>query len=73
MHGSSRRKLKIFDRGIKRARCSVLTSIKHPAILVEGGFMSHPTEAKKIHSVYQDSLSKGITEGILKYRAALSK
>ena len=74
IHGSSLPRLKLDDRGIKRARYSVLCSIKHPAILIEGGFMSHPQEAQKIHTTaHQDNLAKGITEGIMKYRLALSK
>ena len=74
IHGSSMMRLKVADRGIKRARYSVLTSIQHPAILVEGGFMSNAEEGRKIHtSTYQDNLAKGITEGILKYKAALSR
>lgn len=62
----------IPDRGIKRARFSVLTSIKHPAILIEGGFMSHPTEARIIHSKnYQKTIALSIAEGIMRYRSAL--
>ena len=61
------------DRGIKRARFSVLSSIKHPAILIEGGFMSNPTEAKLLHSyVYQNTVATAIAEGINRYRRALN-
>lgn len=68
------RSANIPDRGIKRARYSVLTGIRHPAILLEGGFMSHPQEARIIHSSgYQHSIALGIAEGIIRYRAALSK
>ena len=77
IHGRSlerTRSANIPDRGIKRARYSVLTGIKHPAILIEGGFLSHPQEARVIHSPsYQHSISLGIAEGIMRYRAALSK
>ncbi|MFD2160753.1 N-acetylmuramoyl-L-alanine amidase [Rubritalea tangerina] len=67
------RSANIPDRGIKRARYSVLTSVKHPAILIEGGFMSHPTEARIIHSAsYQHSVALGIAEGIMRYRSALA-
>lgn len=68
------RSANIPDRGIKRARYSVLTGIKHPAILIEGGFMSHPVEARVIHSSsYQHNISLAIAEGIMRYRAALSR
>lgn len=76
IHGRSlerTKSVKIPDRGIKRARYSVLTSVKHPAVLVEGGFMSHPTEARIIHSgSYQYSIAMGIAEGVMRYRAALA-
>ena len=66
------RSASIPDRGIKRARYSVLTSVKHPAILLEGGFMSHPTEARIIHSSsYQSTIAMGIAKGIMAYRKAL--
>lgn len=76
IHGRSlerTRSVQIPDRGIKRARYSVLTSIKHPAILVEGGFLSHPVEARLIHSsTYQKSIALGIAEGVMRYRAAMT-
>ncbi|MFT5882208.1 MAG: N-acetylmuramoyl-L-alanine amidase [Crocinitomicaceae bacterium] len=68
------RSASIPDRGIKRARYSVLTSVKHPAILIEGGFLSHPVEARIIHSSsYQSSVAMGIAEGVMRYRSALTK
>jgi len=66
-------KYNVPDRGIKRARFSVLSSIKNPAILVEGGFMSNPSEARLIEStVYQSTIATAIYEGIFKYRYALN-
>lgn len=63
----------IYDRGIKRARFSVLTKIKHPAILIEGGFMSNPTEAKILDTTrYQQQIATGIYKGILRYQNALN-
>ena len=74
VHGSVLRKLgtNTFDRGIKRARFSVLSGVKHPAILFEGGFMSHQREARLIHNVrYQKAIAGGIVDAIAKYRNAL--
>jgi N-acetylmuramoyl-L-alanine amidase len=63
-----------FDRGIKRARFSVLSGVRHPAILFEGGFMSHSQEARLIESAkYQEDLANGIVAGITRYRTAVSK
>jgi N-acetylmuramoyl-L-alanine amidase len=74
VHGSILHKLgrNTFDRGIKRARFSVLTGVRHPAILFEGGFMSHPLEARLIDKpVYQNALADSIVEAIRKYRVAV--
>lgn len=61
------------DRGVKRARFSVLTSIKHPAILVEGGFMSNPEEARLVESAkYRTTVASAIYNGINRYRVALN-
>ena len=62
-----------FDRGIKRARYSVLTGVKHPAILVEGGFMSHPYEARLIaNPKYITAVARGISDAVTLYQKAVS-
>ena len=74
VHGCVLRRLgkNTFDRGIKRARFSVLTGVRHPAILFEGGFMSHPYEARLIGNPrYQEALAKGIVDAVVKYRYAV--
>ena len=60
------------DRGIKHARFNVLTGIKIPAILLEGGFLSNRTEATKIHSItYQQTLASALVRAIDIYRGAI--
>lgn len=67
----ARAKIEVPDRGIRRARYSVLTGVKHPAILFEGGFLSHPREKYLIHTpTYQKTLAKAISEAISFYRQA---
>ncbi len=76
VHGSILRRLgkNTFDRGIKRARFSVLSGVRHPAILLEGGFMSHPYEARLIENVaYQTTVAAGVVDAIAKYRFAVSQ
>ncbi len=64
---------KAIDRGIQRARFSVLCTITRPAILFEGGFVSNPEEGRKIStSTYQDMLAQSICEGIVAYNQTLS-
>lgn len=61
-----------LDRGIKRARFSVLSGVRHPAILLEGGFMSHPYEARLIENqAYQTAIANGIVDAVSKYRFAV--
>lgn len=64
-------KMNIQDRGIRRARFSVLTGVKHPAILFEGGFLSHPKEKYLINtSTYQKTLANAMGDAIFFYRQA---
>jgi N-acetylmuramoyl-L-alanine amidase len=74
LHASVLRKLgnNTFDRGIKRARFSVLSGVRHPAVLFEGGFMSHASEARLIaNETYQAAVARGIVDAIVRYRYAV--
>lgn len=76
IHGSILRRLgkNTLDRGIKRARFSVLSGVKHPAVLFEGGFMSHPYEARLIaNDSYQAAIAAGMVDAIVRYRFAVGK
>jgi N-acetylmuramoyl-L-alanine amidase len=56
------------DRGVKSARYYVLRHCKLPAILVEGGFLSHSGERKKVkQGSYRDSLVRGLVDGIVRF------
>ena len=76
IHGSTLRRLgnNTLDRGIKRARFSVLTGVHHPAILFEGGFMSHPYESRLINNEkYQNAIAMGVVDAVTKYRFAVGR
>lgn len=63
-----------FDRGIKRARFSVLTGVEHPAVLLECGFMTHPYEARLIDGIkYRSAVVSAIVDGVDRYRRAVTK
>lgn len=64
-------KMSVPDRGVRRARFNVLCGVKHPAILLEGGFMTHPTESRLVNSkAYQKTLAISIAKSIACYRVA---
>lgn len=65
---------KPVDRGIKRARFSVISGVAIPGLLFEGGFVGHPVEGKYLaHPTYQKMLAEGIVTGIENYRRAIRK
>jgi N-acetylmuramoyl-L-alanine amidase len=69
MQKSYKNNLAIEDRGVKRARFQVLREATMPAILIEGGFMSHPAEGRKIFDpAYRRQMAKAIVEGIQSYK-----
>lgn len=72
VHAAVMKKTQAEDRGIKRDRFTVLAGLSMPAVLLEGGFLSNPDEAKKIASTsYLSIISQGIANGIVTYRNAL--
>jgi N-acetylmuramoyl-L-alanine amidase len=57
------------DRGVRRARWAVLRTAAMPAALIEGGFMTHPTESQRIYDpAYRKKLADAIVAGIQAYR-----
>lgn len=67
------RALAVEDRSVKRARFQVLREADMPAILIEGGFLSHPAEQRKIlDSQYRRQMARAIVEGILAYKKTVN-
>lgn len=63
------RNLGVEDRGVRRARFWVLRDATMPAVLIEGGFMSNPTESRHIYDAgYRRQMARAITEGVLAYK-----
>lgn len=56
------------DRGLRRARFSVLKNAPCPAALVECGFLTNPSEESLLNSAsYREKVARGIANGILGY------
>ncbi len=62
------------DRGIRRARLAVLKSAQMPAVLLEGGFLSNPEDARRIYSEkYRRQLAQAIVSGVLAYKRLVER
>jgi N-acetylmuramoyl-L-alanine amidase len=73
IHAMVLTRLAAFDRGVKHARFHVLRDVKIPAVLVEGGFISNPSEGQRIStSSYRQRLGTAIAQGIQNYNAAVN-
>ncbi len=74
IHASAMYRVRTIDRGIKRARWTVLTGLKIPGVLFEGGFLSNANEARKIAtSSHRKRIAHCIADGIDNYKKALVK
>lgn len=72
VHAALVRRANLPDRGIKRARFHVIREAKIPAILVEGGFMNHPMDARLIATpVYRQQMAAAILAGVNAFRQAV--
>ena len=65
MHG----RMEMFDRGVKRARFAVIRLAGVPSVLVEGGFLTNSSDARKVASKqWRDNYAASIARGILEYK-----
>ena len=56
------------DRGTKERSLYVTRRVRGPAVLVEGGFVSHPGEARLLGDpAYRQKLADAIADGIVRY------
>src|SRR5437588_4940071 len=57
------------NRGTKAEQFYVLANVRHPAVLVEAGFLTNKNEIGKLADAnYREQLAVAISDGILKYR-----
>jgi N-acetylmuramoyl-L-alanine amidase len=62
------------DRGVKRARFAVLRSAEMPAAYVEGGFMTHQADSKRIYdSVQRRQMAQAVADGVLAYKRIVER
>jgi N-acetylmuramoyl-L-alanine amidase len=57
-----------FNRGVRTEQFYVVANVRHPAVLVEGGFLSNSDDVAKLATEnYREELAIAISEGILRY------
>jgi N-acetylmuramoyl-L-alanine amidase len=73
MQRSLVRNLGVTDRGVRRARFEVLRTAQMPAILIEGGYLSHPVEGRNIVDAgWRQRMAAAIVRGIENYQGLTS-
>ena len=69
IYHSMQGKMEMFDRGVKRARFAVIRLAGVPSVLIEGGFLTSPSDARKVASKpWRDNYAASIARGILEYK-----
>jgi N-acetylmuramoyl-L-alanine amidase len=62
------------NRGTKAEQFFVITNVRHPAVLVEGGFLTNKEDMAKLASDdYREQMAAAISEGIMRYRDLLKE
>jgi N-acetylmuramoyl-L-alanine amidase len=73
MEKSITHSLSLEDLGLKRSHFEVLRLARMPAILIEGGFLSNPADAKNIYdAAYRKRMARAIVDGIIAYKRAVT-
>jgi N-acetylmuramoyl-L-alanine amidase len=73
VHAAVLSRLSMFDRGVRHARFHVLRNIKIPAVLLECGFLSDPSEGQRIATAqFRQQVGAAIAQGVQNYDAALN-
>lgn len=71
-HAALVMKTRMQDRGLKRARFVVIREISIPGVLIEGGFMSNPNDARMIATpAYRQVLASSVLQAVENYRKAV--
>jgi N-acetylmuramoyl-L-alanine amidase len=73
VHAAILARLSVFDRGVHHARFYILRNIKIPAVLLEGGFLSHREEGRRIATPqYRRQMGLAVAQAVQNYDAAVN-
>jgi N-acetylmuramoyl-L-alanine amidase len=69
-----RRKWQVQNKGVREAPFYVLMGAKMPSVLVELGYITNSTEAKRLKSeAYLEYLARGVVDGVLAYKGKIER
>src|SRR3954447_24342496 len=67
-------KTQAFNRGTKAEQFYVVSNVRHPAVLIEGGFLTNDDEINRLATEnYREQLAGAIAEGIVRYCSLTSE
>ncbi|CAA9258877.1 MAG: N-acetylmuramoyl-L-alanine amidase [uncultured Chthoniobacterales bacterium] len=67
-------KTQAINRGTRAEQFYVVANVRHPAVLVEGGFLSNNDDVMKLtREDYRQQLAAAISEGVTRYRVLVSE
>ena len=67
-------KTQAFNRGTKAEQFYVVANVRHPAVLVEGGFLSNSDDVNKLTTeAYREQLAGAIADGVLRYASVAAE
>jgi N-acetylmuramoyl-L-alanine amidase len=62
------------DRGTSPKQFFVIANVRHPAVLVEGGFLTNADEVNKLAvGDYRERIAAAISDGVMRYREVLQQ
>jgi N-acetylmuramoyl-L-alanine amidase len=60
------------NRGIKSEQFYVIVNVRHPAVLVEGGFLTNKSDVTRLATMeYRQQIAAAISDGVHRYREAI--
>lgn len=62
------------NRGTRPQQFFVIANVRHPAVLVEGGFLTNKEDVAKLaNDEYREQMAVAISEGVVRYRDSLQQ
>ena len=62
------------NRGTSPQQFFVIANVRHPAVLVEGGFLTNADDMNKLGTDdYREQIAAAISDGLLRYREGLQQ